>query len=346
VTRMLAGIAFLGWSVAAVSAQGPAALVPDSPPTPAPPPPPANLPTTTIPPPPPDQWPAEPPAAFVVPSGPRPGFFGAVDFSLLFPHVKHDVGADVPITYNVIFIDFPPIAPPRSIDNVNLPFASQDATLAPKFTLGWRFDGDRGAVQLTYRNLASEGNDWISNFDAAGDGALRSRIDLNEVGLNYSTTEHPLGALWGIRWEAGARLATIYHDSQAFGQALGQMSSNFFIGAGPQAALDVTREFPDTGFAFFSRIDAADYLGRIQQKFSERLGDPRNPYGFGFSQQDGSQAVPYVGVQAGFSWLSHLGRYRVTAGYEFDQWWNTARIGDSRGYVQAQGLFLRTEYNY
>jgi hypothetical protein len=152
--------------------------------------------------------------------------------------------------------------------------------------------------------------------------------------------------LWSLRWEIGGRLATIYHDSQGFGQVLGQKTSNFFIGAGPQAALDLTREIPDTGFALFSRLDAADYIGRVEQKFSERLGDPRTPFGFGYSEQDGSQSVPYVGVQAGLSWLSHLGRYRVTAGYEFNQWWNTARLGDSRGYVQAQGLFLRTEYNY
>jgi hypothetical protein len=293
-----------------------------------------------------DQWPTEPPISFVVPGGPRPGFFGAVDLSLLFPHVQHNVTSTVPINYSVVFIDFPPFAPPRPNDTVNLPFAPQDATLAPKFTLGWRFSGERGGVQLTYRNIASEGNDWITNFDAAGDGALRSRLDLNEVGLNYTTSEHPLGALWSMRWEVGARLATIYHDSQGFGEVLGQKTSNFFIGAGPQAALDLTREIPDTGFALFSRLDAADYFGRIEQKFSERLGDPRATYGFGNSEQDGSQAVPFVGVQAGLSWLSHFGRYRATAGYEFNQWWNTARIGDSRGYVQAQGLFFRSEYNY
>jgi hypothetical protein len=36
----------------------------------------------------------------------------------------------------------------------------------------------------------------------------------------------------------------------------------------------------------------------------------------------------------------------VTLGYEFNQWWNVARLGNSRGWVQAQGGFLRTEFNY
>jgi hypothetical protein len=294
----------------------------------------------------------------VIPGGPEPGFFGTIDLSLLFPHVKHDVRGTVIFAPTSLADDtqpFPrvrrgrgprPVEPWGIVDEVRLPFAPQDATLAPKFTLGWRLADGRGAVQVTYRNLASEGSEWLKNFDVLGDGALRSRLDLNEVGLNYSSSERPLGALWSTRWEAGARLATIYHDSQAFGQILGQHTSSFFVGAGPQLALDVTREIPDTGFALFSRIDGADLIGRIEQKFSERIGNPDAPLGFGFGQRDASQSVPYLGLQAGVSWLSHLGRYRLTAGYEFNQWWNTARIGDSRGYVQAQGLFLRTEFNY
>jgi hypothetical protein len=293
--------------------------------------------------------PAEPQVVFTVPGGPKPGLFGGIDFSLLFPHVKHDIRGSVPINLDRVSIDAVPLAASsmlRMIDDVRLPFAQQDATLAPKFMLGWRFDDGRGAVQVTYRNLATEGAGWLENFDSLGEGALFSRIDLNEVGLNYSTSEQPLGALWAIRWEVGARLATIYHDSRVFGRALGQRTTNYFIGAGPQIALDVTREIPNSGFALYTRIDGAELLGRTEQKFSERLGDPDAPWAFGFSQQDGSQAVPYLGVQAGLSWLSHFGQYRVTAGYEFNQWWNTGRLGDSRGYLQAQGLFLRTEFNY
>jgi hypothetical protein len=128
--------------------------------------------------------------------------------------------------------------------------------------------------------------------------------------------------------------------------AVGQQSSNYFIGAGPQLALDITREIPNSGLALFSRIDAADYLGQIDQKFSERFGDIDAPLAFGYSERCGSQAVPYLGVQAGLSWLSHLGKYRVTAGYEFNQWWNVGKLNDSRGWVQGQGGFLRTEFNY
>src|SRR5262249_20224777 len=92
--------------------------------------------------------------------------------------------------------------------------------------------------------------------------------------------------------------------------------------------------------------DGAEFLGRIDQKFSERFGDPITPFALSNGEQDGSQAVPYLGIQAGVSWLSHFGQYRVTFGYEFNQWWNSARLSDSSGYVQAQGIFLRIEFIY
>jgi hypothetical protein len=278
--------------------------------------------------------PPEPTVSFIVPGGPRPGLFGSIDLSLLFPHLRHDVQGSVRVR------------PFKFVDDVRVPAAPLDATLAPKLTLGWRFADNRGAVQATFRNLTTEGSDFLPSFGAVGDASIWTRVDLNEVGLNYSTQEHPLGALWAFRWEFGARLASIYSDSSAFGNLLSQRTTNHFVGAGPQVAFDLTREFPDTGFALFSRIDAADYLGRIEQSLASRVGERGVPFGLGATYQDGSQAVPYLGAQAGLSWLSQFGHYRVTAGYEFNQWWNIARIGDSRGYLQAQGLFLRAEFNY
>lgn len=291
--------------------------------------------------------PLDPPIGFVLPEAQAPGFFASVDLSILAPHVKSDLRGTVPLTSHVYPVDWiPEMFAPILRDSFTLPFAPQDATLAPKFFVGWRLADNRGAIQATYRNVASEGAERFVNFDWSGNAALWSRLDINEVGLSYATMEHPLGALWSLRWEAGARLATIFFDSQAYSRNLGQTSSNDFVGAGPQVALNVTREFPDTGLALFSRVDAADYIGRIEQKFSDRQGDPGSPYAYGFAQQDGSQAVPYLGVQAGLSWLSHFGRCRATLGYEFNQWWNVARLGDSRGWIQAQGGFLRTEFNY
>lgn len=304
----------------------PATLPPIVAPPATPPPPP--------PPPPPSPQPEEAPLFCTMPTGPKPGFYCGLDFTLAVPHVANGVRAGV-------------FTPPFFFDEVHLPGADLDGTLAPKLTLGYRLANGWGGVAVTYRNMTTEGQEIVDGLDPLGESTLFSRLDINEVGIHYTTSEFPLGALWGLRWEVGARLASIYFDSQAEGLFLGQRTTNHFLGAGPQVALDATRELPGTGFALFGRVDFAQMLGRVQQRVSERIGDPAAPVGFGVAEQDGNQAVPYLGLQLGASWLSHPnGRYRLTAGYQFDQWWNVGKVGNSRGDVQSHGLFLRSELNF
>jgi hypothetical protein len=270
-----------------------------------------------------------------MPAGPRPGWFGSADVGLLFPRVTNGLTA--------------PVLLPRVgiVDTVNLPSAGLDVTVAPSFTVGYRLKDNLGSILLSYHNLTSEGRELILNFDAFGDAQLRSRLDVNTVTLSYAASEHPLGALWAIKWEVGARLGTIFFDSQAQGLLVGQRSSDHFIGAGPMVALDLTRELPAAGLALYSRVEAAELLGHIQQRFAESVGDPAAPFDFGSFEPGGSQGVPMLGIQAGLSWLSRPdGRYRLTAGYQFEHYWGVGKVGDSHGDVLAQGLFLRGEFNY
>ena len=58
-----------------------------------------------------------------------------------------------------------------------------------------------------------------------------------------------------IRWEVGAKLTTIFFDSQVDGAFIGQATSNYFIGAGPTVALYLVRELPSTGPALYGRIE-------------------------------------------------------------------------------------------
>jgi hypothetical protein len=267
--------------------------------------------------------------------GPQPGFFGGVEFGLLFPHVSN--GLMSPVT----------IQPFGVGDTVMLPAAGLDSTTAPQVTLGYRLRDDLGAILLTYRNLSADGRELVTNFDFAGDGVVFSRLDINTVGLAYSTNEHPLGALWAMRWELGAKLSSIYFDSYGQGQVIGQRVSDHFVGAGPAVALDLTREIPRTGLALYSRAEFAELLGTITQHYSETVGDPRQPDGFGGIDQRGSQGVPMLALQTGLSWLARPdGRYRLTAGYSFEHYWAVGKVGPTHGDVMAQGLFLRAEFNY
>jgi hypothetical protein len=311
--------------------------------TPAPPPPTAVTPAPQpsevpllIPPPPAEAGPVMvPELPCPCQPAPKPRLFGSIEVDLIFPHVTNGLASPVVIR------------PFNAGDYVMLPAAGLDTTTAPQFTLGYRLDGDIGAILLSYRNLASDGRDFFHNFDFAGDGVVVSRLDINTVGLTYSTSEHPLGALWSMRWELGAKLSSIYFDSQGQGQVIGQHVSNYFIGAGPSVALDLTRELPSTGLALYSRAEFADLLGQVTQRFSETVGDPVQPDGFGSFDQSGSQAVPMLAVQAGLSWLSHPdGRYRLTAGYSYEHYWMAGKLGSNHGDVMGQGLFLRGEFNY
>jgi hypothetical protein len=112
-------------------------------------------------------------------------------------------------------------------------------------------------------------------------------------------------------------------------------------------ALDLTREFPNTGLALYSRAEFAELLGTVTQRYSETVGDPAKPVGFGYFDQHGSQGVPVLELQAGFSWLSRPdGRYRLSTGYSFEHYWAVGKVGATHGDVMAQGLFFRAEFNY
>jgi hypothetical protein len=273
---------------------------------------------------------------FCPPTCSKSGFFGSVEIGLLFPHVTNGLSSQVTVQ------------PFGVADTVVLPAARLDSTIAPQVILGYRLRDDLGAILLSYRNLSSEGRELVTNFDFVGDGVVFSRLDINTVGLAYSTAEHPLGALWAMRWELGTKLSSIYFDSQGQGAVIGQRVSDHFVGAGPQVALDLTRELPPTGLAVYSRAEFTELLGRITQRFSETVGDPHQPDGFGYFSQSGSQGVPVLALEAGLSWLSRPdGRYRLTAGYSFEHYWAVGKLGPAtHGDVLAQGLFLRAEFNY
>jgi hypothetical protein len=341
--RLLTLVALLAAGGAGRGQEPPAPAVVTTLPRPdeLPPPPDAGPPGPFVLPPPPPcpddcPIPALPELRPLAPCGPAPGPTFAVEFGFLAPHVKNALVAPVEVH------------PGGFVDTVAFPFtAEQDGAFAPKLTMGWRLRDGLGAVLLSYRNVASEGTEVVPGYDILGDGLLRSRLDMNFVDLDYSTRELPLGALWGLRWELGARIATIYFDTQAQGLVLGRRASSFFVGAGPQVALDLTRELPGTGLALFARADGAAHLGRITQRFAESVGDPGAPLLFGGTTRRGSQAVPHLALQAGLSWLSHPdGRYRITVGYQWEQFWAVGTLDESRGDVGLQGLFLRSEFNF
>jgi hypothetical protein len=269
------------------------------------------------------------------PPCPPPGWFTGLEFDLVAPHVKSRVLGTVAIT------GFEP-------DVVQLPAADLDWTGVVRVALGYRLPQAFGEVVLSYRNLTTYGKALLDGFDLNGlPGYLKSRLDADVVDLDYGGRPIPLGGCWDVQWHLGARLMSLFFDSQAVASMVEQRASNSFVGAGPHAVLDLRRELPRQGMALFGRVEGAALWGRVHQNFEEVgfLGGP--PVG-GATLLEGTQAVPMLSARVGleYSWPFYCGRVRVAFGYEWERWWHVGRLGDSEAEVTVQGVFIQTEYGF
>jgi len=88
-------------------------------------------------------------------------------------------------------------------------------------------------------------------------------------------------------------------------------------------------------------------VGQIHQRFHDG-GVQTDGTGFSFDDtQQRTQSVPVLTLRAGFSYTPpRLEFVHFTAGYEFERWWDLARLGGSKGELTDQGVFLRAEFDY
>lgn len=219
--------------------------------------------------------------------------------------------------------------------------------MSPRFELGYRLPQGFGAFLAAFRFLVTEGSETALRFDAAGDGLLSSRLNLNVLDLDYASWEFALGPLCDMHWNVGVRLANVFFDARARGQLREQRASSFFLGAGPHAGLELGRRFDGTGLSLFGRADGAVLIGRITQAFEETLTVADGTVLGGATTQRTDQAVPIVKLQAGLGWTPP-GYYltRFLLGYEIEQWYYLGRLNDSRAELTVQGLFLRGEFSF
>jgi hypothetical protein len=261
-----------------------------------------------------------------------PGWFAAVDVNPVWAHIKNKLAA--PVTVGPL------------TDEVRLPTAALDVTVSPRFEFGYRMAQGAGALLASYRFVETEGSGTVSPFGPAGDAAaLRSRLDLNVLDLDYGSREFSLGPRWDMKWLAGVRLASLYFDSQAADATARQRETNHFAGAGPHVGLELWHCLDETGLALFARLDSELLVGRIRQSFTEALAGAA-----GETDQSQVQGAPVLSAQAGLGWTppgsEHL---RLAAGYTWERWWDVGFVGGpggSHAEVTVQGLFLRGEWRY
>jgi hypothetical protein len=262
-----------------------------------------------------------------------PGWFVGVEIGFVKPHVNSSLSG------NVSFGSL-------GFDTVQLPSACLDWTTAPRFELGYRFANGWGAVLVSYRTLSTDGHADLLNFDAAGAAFLHSRLDMDVFDFDYATPKIQFGQHLELRGRVGVRLGDIFFDSQAEGQLAEQRASNQFIGAGPHAGLDLWYHFDVPGLALFARADGALPIGRVHQDFEEVLLFNDGSVVGSATSQSSTRAVPTLNAQLGIAWQPPGTRWRFSAGYEFEEWWNLGHVGDSRASLFDQGGFFRVECNF
>jgi hypothetical protein len=253
----------------------------------------------------------------------EPDLFANADIALAFPHL--DALLIMPVG----------LSDGRVLPAV-LRSASLDPTVSPRIQIGaLKFGPDYGALALEYSFLASEGS------DTSNAGTVRSRVNLQTFSLDYLRDCHNLG--WDIQmsWDVGARLQVAFFDTQLRTDAVAEQGRNYFFGAGAHGGVTLNRTLP-SGWGLFARFDVGLLGGyNTDQNFVVTLRDPRGGILSGTESQQQSQFAPSLAVQTGVSWTpAWLRTSHLRAGYQFEQWYNLGRVGQSRGDLYSHGLFL------
>jgi hypothetical protein len=262
-----------------------------------------------------------------------PGWFGLVDVAVVAPHVKNSLVAPVTLTG-------------VGTDMVHAPQAQLDWTGSPRLGIGYHFAEGFGDVLVSYRFLVTDGTDNIPNFDILGDGVVHSRLNLNVVDIDYRSREYSLAPWWGMQWDVGVRVASVFFDSRADGEFLSRRTSNDFIGAGPHFGAEVSRRLDVPGLSAFAKVDGAFLLGHIDQSFEDVFYAGPVAIGGGAANQSTTQAVPVLSIEAGLTWVPCNDHMRFSLGYQFEQWWYLGQVGASRAELTDQGIFFRSEFNF
>jgi hypothetical protein len=271
-----------------------------------------------------------------------PGFFFDLGVELLKPHLKATLTTPGPLL-------------PGATDAPVFPVGTMDWTGAPQIVLGYRLPAGMGDVRVDYRLVSSSGTETIPGFDAAGASSLRTRLNLNQVDIDYRTAEFLTGgeeiSPWfrrDLRAGFGIRVVSAFFDASATGQQLAEKASSIFAGVGPHGFLEYHQAVGDLPVALYTRISAAGVFGSIRQRFTQSLQTDGVLATAAFDTGHLSTGIGTIQGEAGVSWVVPIEQLplRLSLGYTWERWWNFADTDDSRGELTLQGLFFRGEFRY
>src|SRR5262249_21902917 len=147
------------------------------------------------------------------PEAAPPGPFFNVESSVLWPHFSNHLKGGRAPNFNV---GGPATGGlPITGDIVKFPGNRLNATVSPRFEVGYRFPDGFGELYLSYRLMDSRGSDTVFGAnDDLGLAAQTGRLGLNFIDLDFGTRQVWLGPDWEMRTAVGFRFATAFVDSQ------------------------------------------------------------------------------------------------------------------------------------
>ena len=271
------------------------------------------------------------------------GWYAEVDLGIMKPNLKNLL--TTPAGY---------VSPTGNA--ITLPAAPLDWAAVPTLNFGYRFGEGFGEFRFAYRLLASAGDEAAPGLDAAGLGQLRSRIDIQTFDFDYISQEYlnegkdiSRAFFRDIRGGIGIRVASTFFDSHAAGTIVtDQHVSSSFAGLGPRMFLELRQDLGRTDFQLYSRVIASGVLGPVRQQFSDTVQTPGGPNNGYYDTHNQSNAMGVLQVEAGFSWEPDrlARRFRLTAAYSWERWWDLGSTSDSNAELTLQGVLLRAEYRY
>jgi hypothetical protein len=305
---------------------------------------------------PPPSWPTynynQPDPLLDRPYAAGPGWYTNVEPNFLLVHLRNQLGG--PVTNGIT----------GATDFIKFEGNPVNATISPRFELGYRFPGNWGGFQLGYRFLTTQGSDFMTTGpedDIQAPAQQRGILNFNLVDFTYVSREFAVGPYWNMRWGAGARALFLYFNSglqfinpgSALGDIRAQNESNSVSGFGVWSFIDLERKMPIPGLALFGRFEATDLEAQIRQGYSETVNGPSGvPLAFA-ARYDFSVGVPILREVAGASYtVPHWNYSRFMLGIQYETFFqigrdqNTSNIPNSRGQLDLYGLFFRAEFNF
>jgi hypothetical protein len=279
----------------------------------------------------------------------RSGFFADSETNLLWLHLHNRLSAPVPNALT------------GATDQVALGRTPLDASVAQRFEFGYRFPDNWGSCSLGYGFLATRGQEVSAT---SADDVIQApankvgRFVYNMVDLTYGSREYSLESLCNMRWGVGSRMLYLFFDNRGTflnpgpdpGSVLEQSETNFVRGYGFWAYLDLEREMGHSGISAFLRLEGTDLFARNHQTYAETVAGSPQSFGSSFH---GSVSLSLLREVVGVSYtLPNWNHSRLLLGYQYEQFFQIGRLSsasgvpDTRGSLDAHGVFLRAEFNF